>query len=158
MLFRSHALAFMCFLAITLVAVVLACTYRNKALLGLASLLGFITPLIIGGAIGYEPKVLYLLVLNIGLLGVVIQKRWSRIAYINLIGTYVVFVYTLERHLTKDLWPRFLVLLSLLHIVFVAYSIWCNWRRSSAEEPQTRFVWVSSIIYVFMACAIFDMK
>jgi uncharacterized membrane protein len=115
----SQWVAFSIMVLITLVASVAAIQYNAKwlAVLGLAG--GFLTPVMLGGMGNHWALMIYLTILNIGLLGIAFYKKWDLLNILGFSGTYILFISWFHMfYKTSGFWPALLF----LNIFFLIYS------------------------------------
>jgi uncharacterized membrane protein len=90
-LFGGEA-AFALMIATTLVGVVLAVRLGAVSLVSLATLGGFMTPLVLGGTSDALPVLLYVVVLNTGIVATSLFKHWKLPVWLSFVGTTLLFL------------------------------------------------------------------
>lgn len=116
----SQWVAFLIMIMITMVASVAAIQYDAKwlAVLGLAG--GFFTPVMLGGMNNHWALMIYLTILNIGLLGIAFYKKWDLLNILGFTGTYLLYISWFHAfYHTPQFWPALLF----LNIFFLIYCI-----------------------------------
>ncbi|MEW6082589.1 MAG: DUF2339 domain-containing protein [Bacillota bacterium] len=92
----SQALTFALMIQVTVVSVVLAVRNNSSSIAFLGVLGGFITPLLLGrGAGGSTVLLVYILLLDLGVLGVLYFRKWTFLNYFGFAGSYLYLIYSI---------------------------------------------------------------
>lgn len=96
----SQATAFVILVSITLTMSILAVLYNRRELAVIALIGGFIAPFLISTGEGnYIILFSYLTILNLGMFGLSLYKKWAELPIISFIATYSIFLlYTLNTY------------------------------------------------------------
>jgi len=117
----GQTVSFSLMLLITVLACVLSIFYDNKwlAILGLVG--GFFTPVML--STGQDNQIFlmtYMTILNAGLLGIALYKRWNVLNVLGFAFTYLLYTAWFVNHYTHEkFWPA----LVFINIFFAIYSI-----------------------------------
>jgi uncharacterized membrane protein len=127
-------------LGVMVAGMTLAILHDALALAFLAMLGGLLTPVLVSTGDGAPATLMsYLLVLNLGVLGVALFRRWRALDILSLAGTWLLIRLWVEYHYTRALlWPT-LAWVSVFFLLFYAIPFLYNFRRRE-PIPVERFV------------------
>jgi uncharacterized membrane protein len=130
--FSSYALynlvdpmtAFMGMACVTAVGVIISIVNATETLSGIAFIGGFLAPFLIGEtALGAWIMFTYMTILNAGILGILLYKKWARLIVIGLFGTWLLFGAWYATSYTNDLLVPTLLFILIQFLIFTASSI-----------------------------------
>lgn len=118
-LLDSMALVFALMILITIAAGILA-LYADSMLVAIFGIIGgFCTPILLStGTPNFVALFSYLLLLNIGILGIAHVRQWRLLNYLGFVFTYAIYIGSLSQYKTQD----FTVAITFLSLFFVAHS------------------------------------
>jgi uncharacterized membrane protein len=117
-------MAFMGMIVVTAVGVILSMIDATVTLSVVAFIGGFLTPFIIGtGTIDPWIVFIYITILNAGILGILIYKKWSPLIIIGLIGTWMYFGWWFVSSYKEALLVPTLIFLLVQYLIFTASSV-----------------------------------
>ncbi|MDO8593974.1 MAG: DUF2339 domain-containing protein [bacterium] len=132
---QGAAMALMFF--ITALSVTLSVVGGTQQLAVLGILGGMLTPLLVStGENNFGGLMSYLVVLDLGILGVALFKKWNRLNILGFVGTALwSFLWYARFYTTADLSKVFLVL-SIFFLIYLIAGIAHNvlWKKTSREE------------------------
>ena len=118
-LLDSMVLVFALMILITVAAGILA-LYADSMLIAIFGLIGgFCTPILLStGTPNFPALFSYLLLLNLGILGIAHLRQWRLLNYLGFVFTYAIYIGSLSQYKTSD----FPVAITFLSLFFVAHS------------------------------------
>lgn len=118
-LLDSTVLIFALMILVTLAAGILA-LYANSMLIAIFGIIGgFITPVLLSTDVpNFIGLFSYLLLLNLGILGIAAARQWRLLNYLGFVLTYALYIGSLSLYKTTD----FPVALTFLSLFFIAQS------------------------------------
>jgi uncharacterized membrane protein len=118
-LLDSMVLVFALMILITVAAGILA-LYADSMLIAIFGLIGgFCTPILLStGTANFPALFSYLLLLNLGILGIAHIRQWRLLNYLGFVFTYAIYIGSLSQYKTTD----FPVAITFLSLFFVAHS------------------------------------
>jgi uncharacterized membrane protein len=130
--------AFMFMIVVTVASIVLAIRYNALPIAMLASTGGFLTPVLLSTGVDNQVVLFtYILLLNLGILGIAYFRKWPLLNCQNFILTVITFVTWSGRFYTpQKLWTTVLFL-TLFFIVFASFPVLhniVNRRKASQAE------------------------
>jgi uncharacterized membrane protein len=131
----SQWAAFSIMILITLVASVAAIQYDAKwlAVLGLTG--GFFTPVMLGRMENHWTLMIYLTILNIGLLGIAFYKKWDLLNILGFIGTYLLYISWFHTvYKTVEFWPA-LIFLNIFFLIYCIIPFTYQYFKERTKEP-----------------------
>ncbi len=116
--------AFMGMIIVTAVGVIMSIMNATPTLSYIALIGGFITPFLIGVQV-FGPFITftYITILNAGMLGILLYKKWSPLVIVGLIGTWLHFGPWLATSYKDDLMVPTLLFILVQFLIFTASSI-----------------------------------
>lgn len=137
---------------ITAAGVALAVVYDALSLSILATAGGFITPALLGGdgaASAALPLLIYITVLNIGVLGVSLMKQWRAVVLLSFAGTILLLAgwastsFDPQQHTWQVFW-----FLTLYFLLFIGASIFRSLlRRQNTASEDLLLLYLNTIVY-----------
>lgn len=129
-LLDSMLLIFALMILVTLAAGVLS-LYANSMLIAIFGIIGgFCTPILLStGVPNFIGLFSYLLLLNLGILGIAQARQWRLLNYLGFVFTYAIYIGSLGQYKTTD-FPVALIFLSLFFIAHSTLVFLHNLRRN----------------------------
>lgn len=117
----SQATAFALMILVTVLGCALALVHNNKWIAVLSLVGGFLTPLLLSTGVSNQVVLMtYLAILDLGILGLVLFKRWHLLTYIGFVLTWLYFAgWYLDDYSSE----RFQITLVYLNIFFVIFAV-----------------------------------
>lgn len=133
----SQTTAFLFMILITAGGAALSVVSAGKPLAALALLGGFLTPFLVSTGTDNQIALFgYILILNLGFLGISNFKKWLELYYLNFAGTYAVFyAWFLEFYEPEKLSPT-LIFLTLFFAVFLTAPFLLNILKSRKSDAK----------------------
>lgn len=118
-LLDSMVLVFALMILITVAAGILA-LYADSLLIAIFGIIGgFCTPILLSTGVPNFPALFsYLLLLNLGILGIAQARQWRLLNYLGFVFTYAIYIGSLSQYKATD----FTVALLFLSLFFIAHS------------------------------------
>ncbi len=115
--FLSSSVAFLMMIAITVLAGMISLKFDSltTALFGLVG--GFLTPFLMHDMVGTQALMIYIFVLNIGVLYISFSKRWTLLNMVSFTLSMMIEFYL------SDQGEAFYLLMGMFFVIFVIYSI-----------------------------------
>lgn len=120
----TQPIAFLLMALVTAFGLVLSVTGNSRGLALLSLLGGFLTPVLLStGTNQLVALSVYLLILNFGVMGMALWKKWGVLNYASFIGTILLFGGWIERFYTDAQFQETFLFVSLFFLVFLATSV-----------------------------------
>lgn len=135
--FIGSGVAFALMFLITALSVTLSVLGGTQQLAVLGILGGFLTPLLLStGADNFTELMGYLVILDLGILGVAIFKKWNRLNLLGFIGTVLWSLVWFGSHYTPEKLPQVFLVLTIFFVIYLVAGIVHNvlWKKASASE------------------------
>ncbi len=159
--FASYALyhlvdpmiAFMGMIVITAFGVILSIWNATITLSVIAFIGGFLTPILIDvGNLGEWITLTYITILNAGILGILLYKKWTNLIIVGLIGTWILFGTWLVNSYNQDLLIPTLLFILVQFIIFTASSVFRIVAEKLKAEPIDYFVISATALGFAIVC------
>jgi len=132
----TSSVAFALMALVTLLAGVMSVVDNSKTLAVIGILGGFLTPILVStGQNRFYELFTYILVLDIGILGIALFKKWGRLNYLGFIGTVSMFFGWADKFYTVDQLGRTLTYMFAFFIVYLFTSIMHHLKRKEKTLP-----------------------
>ena len=116
----SSTTAFLIMALVTVAAGVISVSETSLTLAIIGILGGFLTPIMVStGQNKFYGLFTYILMLDLGILGMAFYKRWNVLNYIGFLGTLIIFGGWAERHYSEDQLLQTFIYMTLFFIVYV---------------------------------------
>jgi len=152
----SSVAAFALFIIISAAGGALSVVSDAPNLGGIALLGGFLTPFLVSNGMGTEAALFgYVLVLNLGFLGISFYKKWLGLHALNFAGTAVIFgIWWASSYAPEKLWTT-MAFLTLFYLVFlVAPFLRSITKRAVSSEYEVATTTLNGILYFLGAYAL----
>lgn len=117
----SQSTAFALMILVTAGAGFLAIRHDNMWLAVLGIIGGFATPLVLSTGQDHQVSLMvYMVILNLGIVGIAVYKRWGLLNSLGFAATWILFVGWYERHYTP---AKFVPTFGFLQTFFVIYAL-----------------------------------
>jgi uncharacterized membrane protein len=143
------SVAFMAMATVTVIGACLAVRWDALSLCALATLGGFLTPVLLrspgSGATDTTTFLTYIAILNAGMLGVSLFKRWNVIIWISLVATMLLLgSWWLDSSPRPERWPLF-AFLTIYFLLFVGTSCFYSLARREQTSPEDLLLLFSAV-------------
>lgn len=146
-------LAFLGMILITIVGVILSITNATITLAFVAFIGGFITPILIGvNDLGEWITLTYITILNAGILGILLYKKWTNLVLVGLIGTWIIFSGWLATSYNQELLIPTLLFILVQFLIFTASSVFRIIVEKLKANPIDYFVITTTALSFAMVC------
>lgn len=148
----SFELAFVLMAATTALGVGLAIHYDAVSLIGLSTLGGFLTPAVLNSTSAAPgspyPFMIYLTVLNAGILVVTLFKRWDGIKWLSFIATTLLVAgWALPSYTTALRWPYFVFVTVLFEMFLGAACFYSVSRKEPTQDNDLLLLCADAFVY-----------
>lgn len=117
----SQTIAFGLMILVTILASTLAVFYNNKGLAVLGLIGGFVTPAVLStGQDNQVALMTYASILNLGILGIALFKRWNFLNWLGFVFTWLLFSSWFEAYYETGKFPLTILF---LHVFFLIYAV-----------------------------------
>src|SRR3989344_616110 len=158
--FIGSTAAFALMFLVTALSVTLSIIGGTQQLAVLGVFGGFITPLLIStGENNFIGLMGYLTVLDVGILGVAVFKKWNRLNILGFFGTAILFVLWYERFYTEKELAIVFLFLTIFFFIYLAAGIIHNvlWQKDSSNVDLA-LITCNAAAYGLMSFWLLDYK
>ncbi len=129
----------------TAAALTFAAVYEAQAAAVLALLGGFLTPIMLSRGVDARWTLFpYLLILDLGVLGIASFRRWPRLNLLAFGGTLLMWFGWFANHYHPDKLADVVILMSLFFMVFAALGVWHHLVRRTVALPEDFFLVIAT--------------
>ena len=148
--------AFLALAVITAIGVIISIMNATQTLAIVAAAGGYLAPALIGAAlVGPTVTFTYLTILNVGILGVLVYKKWAPLVLLGLIGTWLHFGTWLAISYTKDLLIPTLFFILIQFLIFTAASVYrLIAEKRKAEEADYALLALTALTFAGACCSL----
>lgn len=153
----SQAAAFVILVVLTVLMSLLSVVYNRRELAVIGLVGGFIAPFLVSNGMGnYQVLFTYLTILNVGMFGLSLYKKWEELPVIGFVATYVIMLgYSLVADLDIAGNAQLIHLLlfsTLFYLIFLlpVVSVLCA-DNKKANQPLMMIVVLNNFIYLYFA-------
>ena len=141
----SDPVAFSGMVLATVAALTFAAVYEAQAAAVLALLGGFLTPIMLSRGVDARWTLFpYLLMLDLGVLGIASFRRWPRLNSLAFGGTLLMWLGWFGNHYHPDKLGDVVILMSLFFVVFSALGVWHHLVRRTIALPEDFFLVIAT--------------
>lgn len=153
----SQAAAFVILVVLTVLMSLLSVVYNRRELAVIGLVGGFIAPFLVSNGMGnYQVLFTYLTILNVGMFGLSLYKKWGELPVIGFVATYVIMLgYSLvaDLDIAGDMQLIQLLLFSTLFYLIFLLPVVSVLRTDNkkANQPLMMIVVLNNFIYLYFA-------
>ncbi len=149
----AQPVAFALMIMVTALAMVLAVASGTINLAVIGVLGGFLTPVMLSTGENHLVTLsLYMIVLNLGTIGIAWFKKWTQLNYLAFVGTILLFGGWMERHYTEAQLGVTFAFLSVFFLIFLANSVVHHFSRKETSTPSDLLLLCLNAIGYFGVC------
>jgi uncharacterized membrane protein len=129
---------FLGMIIVTVIGVVISIVNATKTLSSVAFIGAYLTPILLGvGPLGQLITFTYLTILNAGVLGILVYKKWTSLTLTGLVGTWIIFGIWFASSYKENLLISTLIFLLIQFLIFSAASVFrIIIEKAKAEGPD----------------------
>ncbi len=117
-------IAFFGMIVITLIGVAMSIMNATMTLSVIAFIGGFMAPILIGVTnLGEFVTFSYITILNVGILGILLYKKWANLVLCGLLGTWLIFGTWMATHYTQEMLLPTLIFVLIQFVIFTTSSV-----------------------------------
>ncbi len=147
------AFAFICMIAVTVLGVIISIINSTITLSAVAFIGGFITPILINaGSFGELVTLIYITILNAGILGITLYKKWTNLVIVGLSGTWIIFSLWISTSYNQDLLIPTLLFLLIQFLILTTSSIYRIIIEKLKAKPIDYFAIIITAFGFAIAC------
>ena len=145
----GQAPAFLAMIAVTGAAGFLAIHYEKIGLAGIGILGGFLTPFLLNSVTDSQPWLfIYIILLNLGILGISFFRNWQKLNLLGLFGTIAIFISWYGRFYSGDQFLLTQIFLTASFIIYAVASISYNiLAKNKADENDIMLIILNAAFY-----------
>ena len=153
----SQTAAFVILVVLTVLMSLLSVVYNRRELAVIGLVGGFIAPFLVSNGMGnYQVLFTYLTILNVGMFGLSLYKKWGELSVIGFVATYVIMLgYSLvaDLDIAGDMQLIQLLLFSTLFYLIFLLPVVSVLRTDNkkANQPLMMIVVLNNFIYLYFA-------
>lgn len=153
----SQTAAFVILMVLTVLMSLLSVVYNRRELAVIGLVGGFIAPFLVSNGMGnYQVLFTYLTILNVGMFGLSLYKKWGELPVIGFVATYVIMLgYSLvaDLDIAGDMQLIQLLLFSTLFYLIFLLPVVSVLRTDNkkANQPLMMIVVLNNFIYLYFA-------
>lgn len=153
----SQTAAFVILVVLTVLMSLLSVVYNRRELAVIGLVGGFIAPFLVSNGMGnYQVLFTYLTILNVGMFGLSLYKKWGELPVIGFVATYVIMLgYSLvaDLDIAGDMQLIQLLLFSTLFYLIFLLPVVSVLRTDNkkANQPLMMIVVLNNFIYLYFA-------
>ena len=153
----SQTAAFVILVVLTVLMSLLSVVYNRRELAVIGLVGGFIAPFLVSNGMGnYQVLFTYLTILNVGMFGLSLYKKWGELPVIGFVATYVIMLgYSLvaDLDIAGDMHLIQLLLFSTLFYLIFLLPVVSVLRTDNkkANQPLMMIVVLNNFIYLYFA-------
>lgn len=153
----SQTAAFVILVVLTVLMSLLSVVYNRRELAVIGLVGGFIAPFLVSNGMGnYQVLFTYLTILNVGMFGLSLYKKWEELPVIGFVATYVIMLgYSLvaDLDIAGDMQLIQLLLFSTLFYLIFLLPVVSVLRTDNkkANQPLMMIVVLNNFIYLYFA-------
>ena len=152
----DSSIGFSLMIFITIISVIISIIENAISLATLSSLGGFLTPILISsGENNYISLFTYLLILDIGILGVSYKKKWPSLYHIGFWGTGILFFIWCSNYFESKFLSVSMIFLTLYFLIFLISSIFHHIIRKEKTKNSDIFgICANAVLYFSMGLSL----
>lgn len=152
--------AFALMALVTLLACILSVVDNSVGLVIIGVLGGFLTPYLVStGENRFYALFTYILVLDLGILGIAMFRKWNRLNYLGFIGTVIMFLGWAEKFYTPDQLSQTLIFATVFFILYLFTAIVHHLiRREKVSTSDLVLTSINSAVYSWAVYVLLEPK